>query len=314
MSEKICGIYKITNLVNGKVYIGQSVDIYRRWEQHKKIGRGINGYKYKRNAKDPLYRAIQKYGVENFSFEIIEQCPEEMLSEKEIHWIAFYDSVVTHGKGYNQTLGGERSNGYTQRRKIYQYDLEGHFIAEYESVKEATISIGANRDNGLVQNAVGRIGAQAGGYQWRYEKLEKISPYIKEYKHHKVACYDKFGNLYTTFEDIKEAAQFFKVDKSAIGYNCSHSTKYTKGFMFEYYDEEPLKTIPVRVLKKIGGKGKPVAQIKNGEIVGLFESAREAAKIFTNGEINPNGENTICKICRKIPHVKTYKGFTWEFI
>ena len=67
MSEKICGIYKITNLVNGKVYIGQSQDIYSRWKEHK----------YARNKRDyfALYGAFKKYGLDNFSFEIVECCP-----------------------------------------------------------------------------------------------------------------------------------------------------------------------------------------------------------------------------------------------
>lgn len=47
--EVICGIYKITNLINLKIYIGQSQDIYRRWIQHKKIGKSKKGYKNYRN-------------------------------------------------------------------------------------------------------------------------------------------------------------------------------------------------------------------------------------------------------------------------
>lgn len=83
MSEKICGIYKITNLVNGKVYIGQSIDIYRRWAQHKKIGRNLSEDKYSRDYDKVLYRAMRKYGVDSFEFSIVEKCEESALYERE---------------------------------------------------------------------------------------------------------------------------------------------------------------------------------------------------------------------------------------
>ena len=61
------GIYKITNLINNKIYIGQSVDIKKRWATHKRQA-FIKGKEYDKY----LYRAIRKYGIDNFSFEIIE--------------------------------------------------------------------------------------------------------------------------------------------------------------------------------------------------------------------------------------------------
>ena len=91
--KNVCGIYKVTNKINGKVYIGQSVDIGRRWHQHM-------------TAEDDIYlhKAIQKYGVENFEWEVIEQCKKKDLDEREIYWIEYYDS---YNKGYNCTKGGD---------------------------------------------------------------------------------------------------------------------------------------------------------------------------------------------------------------
>ena len=87
------GIYKITNKLNGKVYIGQSVDIDTRWRQHC-------------NAKDDMliHKSIQKYGAENFSFEVLLECPAEMLNDWERDMIALYDCISP--KGYNLTEGG----------------------------------------------------------------------------------------------------------------------------------------------------------------------------------------------------------------
>ena len=87
------GIYKITNKLNGKVYIGQSIDIDTRWRQHC-------------NAKDDMliHKSIQKYGAENFSFEVLLECPAEMLNDWERDMIALYDCISPNG--YNLTEGG----------------------------------------------------------------------------------------------------------------------------------------------------------------------------------------------------------------
>lgn len=94
------GIYKITNLINNKVYIGQSTDIKRRWKDHHKEAFWDNSPEY----EYPLYRAIRKYGLQNFSFEIIEECSKNDLNSKEKFYITQYDSYKT---GYNQTEGGD---------------------------------------------------------------------------------------------------------------------------------------------------------------------------------------------------------------
>lgn len=96
-----CGIYKITNQINGKVYIGQSINIERRWRRHKSDVE---------NRDYPIYRAIRKYGLENFYFEIVEETLVSELNEKERYWISFYGSAFSE-KGYNLTLGGNSSSG-----------------------------------------------------------------------------------------------------------------------------------------------------------------------------------------------------------
>ena len=100
--EIIVGIYKITNLINGKAYIGQSVDIRRRWNKHRYNAFNPNSESY----NFPICCALRKYGVENFKFEIIEECINDKLDEREIYWITYYD---TYHCGYNNTLGGKES-------------------------------------------------------------------------------------------------------------------------------------------------------------------------------------------------------------
>lgn len=91
-------IYKITNTLNNKIYIGKTErTVEARWKEHLK---NINKYK----DTLPLYKAMYKYGKENFSVEAIEECTSDELDDHEIYWIAYYES---YGKGYNCTGGGE---------------------------------------------------------------------------------------------------------------------------------------------------------------------------------------------------------------
>lgn len=91
----ICGIYKITNLITNKIYIGQSINIPRRWAEHKSRAYEKNTNCYNK----PLYRSIRKYGKENFILDILEECPAEKLNEREAYYIGLYNSIVP--KGYN---------------------------------------------------------------------------------------------------------------------------------------------------------------------------------------------------------------------
>lgn len=91
-----CGIYKITNKFTKLSYIGQSIDIIQRWKSHISYADN-NTYDY------PLYKSIHKYGIESFTFEIIELCNKQDLNNREQYWINYYD---TYNNGYNMTLLG----------------------------------------------------------------------------------------------------------------------------------------------------------------------------------------------------------------
>ena len=87
--KTICGIYKITNLLTEQCYIGQSVNISDRWKQHCKCGLGIEA-----SATNVLYNSMQRDGVWNFSFELLEKCSRDLLNEKEAFWIDTYSSNI----------------------------------------------------------------------------------------------------------------------------------------------------------------------------------------------------------------------------
>ena len=91
------GIYKLTNLTNQKVYIGQAANLADRWKDHIKAGLGID------TPNNMLYTAMMKDGVENFTFEVLEECERSELNDREKHYISFYGAQEW---GYNMRKGG----------------------------------------------------------------------------------------------------------------------------------------------------------------------------------------------------------------
>jgi len=128
-------IYIITNIINNKQYVGKtSKDIQRRFNEH------ISKSKDENNIQ-PLYRAIRKYGIENFSLELLEECSLEESSEKEKGWI---ESKKTFHLGYNATRGGDSRNlyDYKQIANYYQKtqnqrETAKFFNCDYSVVRSA---------------------------------------------------------------------------------------------------------------------------------------------------------------------------------
>lgn len=96
------GIYKWTNLINNKVYIGQSINIEARKAEHIKLSKDLT---YTTN----IAKALRKYSIDNFTFEILEECNVNELDNKESYWINYYDSL-NKDKGYNMIEVGAIPN------------------------------------------------------------------------------------------------------------------------------------------------------------------------------------------------------------
>ena len=91
--KEFCGIYRITNLKTNEAYIGKSTNIKTRWQNHCKTAIGLDGV-----ARTKIHSAMKEYGIDNFSFEVLEKCTKENYSEREKYWINFYETNVY---GYN---------------------------------------------------------------------------------------------------------------------------------------------------------------------------------------------------------------------
>ena len=100
-TEEKCGVYKITNKTNTLCYIGQAKKIRERWRDHMKCGLGIDT-----PANNKLYQAMYKKGIDNFTFEMLEECAAIDLDEKEAFYIDLYNS---YDYGYNSNRGNKKS-------------------------------------------------------------------------------------------------------------------------------------------------------------------------------------------------------------
>lgn len=142
--EVICGIYKITNKFNGKCYIGQSIDIYRRWTEHK----NVKYWNYNRSKL--LYKAFRKYGVHNFNFEIVERCSKERLSVREEFWIKKCNAFGSDG--YNLNAGGHSHQAWKGRKRSHVRAYR-KWNKNYETVFLETIP-NISRTFGVMSNAM----------------------------------------------------------------------------------------------------------------------------------------------------------------
>lgn len=182
------GIYKIENLTNHKIYIGQSRNIEKRWISHKSIAFNQNDHCY----NNPLYRAIRKYGIENFQFSIIEKCSIEELNQKERYWISFYDSFFN---GYNLTLGGDGSGNSLNKDKIIGIikDLETTSLIQKDIANKWNIS------EEMVQGInTGRYWKHDRKYPIREKKAAKISYCIdcgKQINNKAIRCVDCYRKI-----------------------------------------------------------------------------------------------------------------------
>ena len=147
---KIIGVYKITNIVNNKVYIGSSCDINRRWKEH------LFRLKNNKHHSIKLQNSVNKYGVDSFIFEVIEECNKSIIIDREQYWI---DSLDSCNNGYNHktksgvTLGflGKKHSEYFKIKKSKEM-LDNKFALGFKHSEDykshmKSINTGINNPN-----------------------------------------------------------------------------------------------------------------------------------------------------------------------
>ena len=189
-------IYKITNNINGKIYIGKTnFSIEKRWKEH------CRDYKKESEEKRPLYFAMKKYGIEHFYIEQVEECSFDEVSEREKYWIEYYGSFKN---GYNATKGGDG-------KSYIDYDLVAKIYQELNSIEKTALFLNISRDTVRTALINKKIKAKT-SEEVNKKQFGKI-----------VAQYDLNDNLITVFSSLREAAS--SLNKKGV----SHISDVAKG-------------------------------------------------------------------------------------
>ena len=227
------GIYRITNLVNGKTYIGQSIDIKRRFSEHRCISHESNIH---------LKRALKKYGKENFKYEVLEECDISELDEKEVYYISTLKpeyNIASGGQSSLRTYPEEVKKVISQKSKAQwermtdeekRYRVEhnlkgqpkGHLVSDETRKKLRDKNLGKKQSVETINKRKQTI----------IEK--KKNGYVQTNAGHrkKVICVE----TREIFDSVKEASERFNINPSNISHVLKGKQKSTKGYHFEYLE------------------------------------------------------------------------------
>lgn len=246
-------IYKITNQKNGMVYIGSSIEVERRWRQHKEasINEKDHHYNY------PLMVAFREFGIANFTFEVIDTLPTwEAMIEAEHNWIVKEDCVKP--KGYNQTDKTDspmfdpvvaKKMSDTKREKygkrVCEIDSTNNILIIWDSLAEAGEATGLDRFK--ISNVCNGTRLTTGNRTFRFldDENQIIEPVVKVNQvqsnritksSRRVGAYDKDNNLIQEFDSLQLAAQFCGGNSSTISAVCRGKRNSHKNYIWRYLD------------------------------------------------------------------------------
>ena len=191
----ICGIYCITNKINNKIYIGQSNSVFTRWGEHAKIA-----YDNNNNRKSLIHKAIKKYGIESFTFEILELCEIGKLNELEMYYI---ESFKEQGFNlYNLTEGGEGNTMWGENNpKTTLTNKEVYDIRERYKNKENKKDVYEIYKNKITFNGFHCIWCGTSRKNIHMDVYTEENKYVHRRKN--IESKDLFKNSNITKEDVK---------------------------------------------------------------------------------------------------------------
>ena len=300
-------IYKIINDENNLIYIGQTIcSISKRWREHKEAAINVN-------KKNKLYSAMQEIGIDKFHILKLEEfndiTPEE-LDEKEIYWIAYYNSFYN---GYNSTKGGKI--GYRNLQPILCYTLSGKFYKEYNTIGEAAGNINYLFKINITYDMIlicinNNLQESCGGFQWKYKNSNKeIKDFstLSNFNHKKFyfVQYDLKGNYVAHFLNVKDASQQTNTQESGIIRCINQELKQSNNFIWRrvFFGDEILLHIEIngKISNKRKGIKKQVKYFKENKYITTFNSLSEAS------QKTGYGRTTITRYCQNYPKMTPKK-------
>ena len=291
------GIYKIENLQNGKVYIGQSVDVEHRLQIHKA------NLRHGKHDNSHLQSSWDKHGESNFSFDVIEECSRSELDEKEIYWIDYYSSYIREN-GYNIELGGHINTFY---KPVLRFTLTGDFVDEWNSPRDASICL--NIDIQSITNCCRKLYKYGSGYIWvykdNYHTESDLDWYLDRKKYRRVLQINRNAEIVSVWDSRTQAEKELGYD---IAQCLTHQTYTAHDYIFVYEDEcmEINQAYCDRVFTILNNiNNKPFYQVSSdGDIVKYYNSLREAEEDGYNGKMIND--------CVRGLRIK-YKNFLWIY-
>ena len=241
-------IYKITNLINKKIYIGLSVSsTEERWKSHL--------WNARENSNSAIDRAIHRYGKKNFKYEIIERVPFSKgirhLENREIFYISKFKSNKGN-VGYNRSLGGnvnvakriseihkaKASKSQPSLIKIAAYKKNGDLFRKFNSLKEASTFF--NCTSTAIHKSLNRQDRLCQNFMWRTSKSDKFHKKINKFTHtilrkrKEVYQWSREGEFIKKYNSISEASKETKITPGDISRVLKGITMFSKGSHWTY--------------------------------------------------------------------------------
>lgn len=250
--KPICCIYAVTNKLNNKIYIGQSIDVERRWLQHR-YGKG----------NIILRNAINKYGIDNFNFEILESIDTSnktkndiilLLTELEQKWFDIKKPFLKEN-GYNiqktskPNLTPNKDKNFGEKiskikidnnhtgKLVIQYNLNGEFVKKWKSAAEIERNLGFHAEN-ISACCLGKS-KKSNNFIWKFNDYTITKEYLdnlnyKIRKRKSVGQYTLSGELIEIFDSVALAAKKVKCPSNQISHVCLGTQKTCRGYIWKF--------------------------------------------------------------------------------
>lgn len=291
--NKIHGIYKILNIINNKVYIGSSINLYKRIKEH------FYTLKKDKHSNKYLQNAYNKHLIENFKVEILEEViDKKLLLERKQYYIDFFNAT-NPDNGYNicPIAGNTLGQKFSAESKQKMSDKAKLRIGIKNS------AWGLPRPDLIIRNQLRK------GRKLSKEHIQKIKDKSRS---RSVMQFNEYNELVNKFISLNEAAKQTKISISSI-YKCCIGERKSAGlFIWVFINEENKNNIYKKVsnefkLTKIKSNRAVIQYDLNNNLINIFSSIKEAAQSLETFIGN------IIRSCDDKKNKKSAKGFIWKY-